>query len=73
MPKFRDLKKYCEKTGWELYKVTDHFFYRKVIIDGTVLRTKVSLSLGKEIPRHLWQQILKNQLQITQEEFNNQK
>jgi hypothetical protein len=28
------------------------------------------MSLGKEIPRFLWKQILKHQLQITQESFN---
>ena len=73
MPKFRDLKNYCEKTGWELFKVTDHYHYRKVLSDGTVLRTKVSMSLGKEIPRYLWKQILKNQIHITQEDFNKQR
>lgn len=69
MPKWKDLRRYCENTGWEKYKSTDHDFYRKVLEDGTVLRTKVSRS-SKEIPKALWQRILKDQLQATIEEFN---
>ena len=69
MPKWRELKRYCERDGWELYKSTDHDFYRKVLDDGTVLRTKVSRGSG-EIQKQLWKEILKNQLKTTQEEFN---
>jgi hypothetical protein len=61
LPKFRDLKNYCERTGWELYKEkSDHYYYRKILPDGTVLKTKVSYVLGKEIPFHLFQDILKD-------------
>ncbi len=71
MPKFRDLKNYCERTGWELYKENgDHYYYRKILPNGLVLRTKVSRALGKEISFHLFQDILKDQLKITKEEFN---
>ena len=38
MPKWKDLKRYCERDHWELYKETDHYFFRKVLDDGTVLR-----------------------------------
>ncbi|GGJ77921.1 putative RNA binding protein YcfA (HicA-like mRNA interferase family) [Anoxybacillus voinovskiensis] len=70
MPKFRDLKRYLERNGWEQYKKgADHYYYRK-FVNGEVLKTKVSHSLGKEIPVRLWKNILKNQLKITQEEFN---
>lgn len=69
MPKWKDLKRYCEHDGWELYKETDHYFYRKILDDGTVLRTKVSKGSG-EIHFHLWHEILKKQLQTTQEHFN---
>lgn len=69
MPKWSDLKRYCEKNGWELYKKTDHFFYRKKLSDGTLLRTKVSMGTG-EIKKHLWKEILRHQLRITNEEFN---
>lgn len=69
MPSWRELKRYCERDGWELYKETDHYFYRKFLNDGRILRTKVSKGTG-EIHRHLWQEILKRQLETTQEHFN---
>ena len=69
MPKWKELKRYCESDGWELYKQTDHYFYRKVDDKGNVLRTKVSKGSG-EIPKQLWRRILSQQLHTTQEEFN---
>ena len=68
-PKFRDVKRYCENNGWALIRNTDHFYYEKVLLNGTVLRTKVSHALHKEIPSHFWQRILKHQLQVTEDEF----
>ena len=70
MPKFSDLKRYCERDGWLLLRTTDHYYYEKSLPSGDVLRTKVSHSLGKEIPSRTWQDILKKQLRTTQEEFN---
>lgn len=69
MPKWKDLKRYCEQDGWELYKQADHYFFRKTLPDGTILRTKVSKSSSK-IGHHLWQEILNKQLRTTQEHFN---
>jgi hypothetical protein len=68
-PKFGDLKRYCEKNGWVLLRDTDHWYYEKVLADGTVLRTKVSHALAKEIPTGIWEKILKKQLHITEQEF----
>ena len=59
-PKFRDLKKYCEKNGWVMIRNTDHWYYEKVLADGTLLQTKVSHAVHKEIPTNLWKLILKN-------------
>ena len=70
MPTWKELKRFCERDGWELYKDTDHFFYRKRLEDGTILRTKVSKGSG-EIMKHLWHEIRGKQLHISQEEFNN--
>lgn len=71
MPKFSDLKRYCERTGWELYNTgADHYYYRKRLPDGTLLKTEVSHSLSKEIDKYLFQIILKKQLKTTKEEFN---
>ena len=68
-PKFKDLKKYCDKDDWILARDTDHFHYEKTLSDGTILKTKISHATHKEIPKHLWKHILSKQLQITEEEF----
>lgn len=68
-PTFGDLKRYCEKTGWVLVRNTDHWYYEKLLPDGTLLRTRVSHAVHREIPRGLWSKILKNQLRISEEEF----
>jgi len=63
MPSWRELKRFCERDGWELFKDTDHYFYRKSMADGSLKRTKVSKGAG-EIPKRLWKEILKKQLQV---------
>lgn len=70
MPSWKDLKRFCERDGWELYKSTDHDYYRKIDPDGSIRRTKISRS-SKEIGAALWREILRKQLQVTQEYFNN--
>jgi hypothetical protein len=47
MPSWRDLKKFCERDGWELYKDTDHYFYRKDDAEGNPRFTKVSKGSGE--------------------------
>lgn len=69
LPKWSELKRFYEKDGWEPYKNADHYFYRKFMPDGKIKMTKISREPG-EIKKHLWQEILKKQLQATQEEFN---
>ncbi len=69
MPSWKELRRFCERDGWELYKETDHYYYRKILPDGSVLRTKVSQGSG-QIGYYLWREILKKQLQTTQEHFN---
>lgn len=69
MPKWKELRLFCERDGWQLYKSTDHDYYRKILPDGTVKRTKVSRS-SKEISYFLWREILKTQLKVTEEYFN---
>jgi len=69
MPSWRELKRFCERDGWELYKDTDHYFYRKKMADGNLNRTKVSKGTG-EIPQRLWRYILKKQLQVDETYFN---
>ena len=69
MPRWRELKRFCDRDGCELYKDTDHYFYRKIDENGNIRMTKVSKGSG-EIHRAMWQMILKKQLQVTQEYFN---
>ena len=69
MPSWRELKRFCERDGWELYKDTDHYFYRKLMDDGSLKRTKVSKGTGEISPR-LWKDILKKQLQVDEGYFN---
>lgn len=68
-PKYRDLKRYCEKNGWVLIRDTDHWYYEKTLANGTVLQTKISHAVHKEIPSYLWKLILKKQLKISGDEF----
>ena len=70
-PKFRDLKRYCERNGWTLTRNTDHWYYEKVLANGNVLQTKVSHAIHKEIPSNVWQWILKKQLKMTERDFWN--
>ncbi len=69
MPNWKELKRFCERDGWECYKDTDHYYYRKIDEDGNVRRTKISKGSG-EIGCSLWKIILKKQLQVTLEYFN---
>lgn len=69
MPSWKELKRYCECDGWEMYKETDHYFYRKTDDNGNIRRTKVSKGTG-EIYGNLWHEILKKQLGVSQEDFN---
>ena len=69
MPSWKDLKHFCERDGWELYKDTDCYFYRKDTSDGTPRFTRVSKGSG-EIQGHLWQVVLRRQLRVTKEYFN---
>lgn len=69
MPSWKELKRFCDRDGWELFKDTDHYFYRKIELDGSIKRTKVSKGSG-QINGNLWKEILKKQLQVSQEYFN---
>ena len=68
MPSWGDLRRFCEKDGWELYKSSGDLYYRKEYENGTIKHTKVSKGTG-EIHDHLWHEILKKQLQVTMEYF----
>lgn len=69
MPSWRDLKRFCDNDHWELYKNTDHYFYRKDDEFGNTKFTKVSKG-SRQIHGHLWNEILKKQLKVSMEYFN---
>ena len=69
MPSWKEVKRFCERDGWELYKDTDHYFYRKFDEFGNIKITKVSKGSG-EIRKSLWNEILNKQLQVSKEYFN---
>jgi hypothetical protein len=69
MPSWKDLRKFCESDGWELYKNTGDLYYRKEDDDGNIRRVKVSKGTG-QIYGKLWHEILKKQLQVDKEYFN---
>lgn len=69
MPRWKELKRFCENDDWELYKDTDHYFYKKIDEEGNLLRTKVSKGSGEIHPR-MFHEILKKQLKVTKEYFN---
>ena len=69
MPSWRDLRRFCERDGWELYKDTDHYFYSKPDETGKIRFTKVSKGSG-EIGFSMFKKILKHELQVTKEYFN---
>lgn len=70
MPSWREIEGFCRRDGWEEYKKKGHHIYfRKEMPDGSMKRTKVSRGTG-EVRGHLWEEIRKKQLQVTEEEFN---
>lgn len=69
MPRWRELKRFCDKDGWELYKNTDHYYYRKRTENGEILYTKISKGSGEISPK-LWAHIRNDQLRVTQDYFN---
>lgn len=68
-PTHRDLKKFCENDRWDPKKRTDHWRYTKRLSDGRTLRTKVSFGSGELGDPGLFTAILREQLQVTEEEF----
>lgn len=66
-PRFSDIRRFCQIDGWEeLGRVRggtgDHWRYRKILPDGTVLRTRASHSKEQIADPHLWQRIWREQL-----------
>jgi hypothetical protein len=72
-PTFADIRRFCEIDGWErtagaLGKTGDHIRYRKVLRDGTILRTRASHGRDQIRDPGLWRRIWKDQLGLESEE-----
>ena len=68
-PTHRDLKKFCDNDRWDPKKRTDHWRYTKRLPDGRTLRTKISFGSGEVGDPGLFSAILREQLQVSEEEF----
>ena len=77
MATFGDLKTFVERDGWTeepnlsrgRARTGDHWRYRKVLPDGTFLRTKISHGARDEIGIDLFKHILRDQLRVTEAKF----
>ena len=72
-PIFDDLRRFVEIDAWEeLERVQggtgDHHRYRKVLADGTILRTRVSHGSGEIGDAGLWKRIWHDQLELENED-----
>ena len=72
-PKFADLRRFCEIDGWEELQgarggTGDHRRFRKVLGDGTILRTRVSHGSGEIADPGLWRRIWREQLGLESED-----
>jgi hypothetical protein len=73
LPSFDDLRRFVEIDAWEeLERVRggtgDHHRYRKVLADGTILRTRVSHGSGEIGDPGLWKRIWRDQLGLESED-----
>ena len=72
-PSHDDLRRFCELDGWEELPrarggTGDHRRYRKVLPDGTILRTKVSHGRSEIGDPGLWRRIWREQLGLASED-----
>lgn len=73
-PRFGDIRRFCEVDGWEETtkkaggKRRDHFRYRKVLDDGTILRTRASMGNDEIGDPTLWRHIWRDQLGLESED-----
>ena len=72
-PSFADLRRFCEIDGWEeVHRVRggagDGRRYRKLLADGTILRTRVSHETGEIGDPGLWVRIWRDQLGLESED-----
>jgi hypothetical protein len=66
------MEAFCRIDGWEEVdqgRSPDHRYYRLVLDDGSVLETRVSHSSRKTMSPGRWKAILRDQLQVSDDDF----
>lgn len=69
MASWKDLRRFLENDGYALVRHGVDDMYEKMLSDGTIKRVRVSKGTG-EIGKGLFSRILKQQLGVTKEQFN---
>lgn len=72
-PSFDDLRRFVEIDAWEELEraqggTGNHHRYRKVLVDGTILRTRVSHGCREIGDAGLWKRIWHDQLELENED-----
>jgi hypothetical protein len=67
-PRWGQVRRFCQVQGYRETK-TDHWYYDKVLPDGSSSGTKVSLAADSDdVPPSLWTPVWRRQLRLTSEE-----
>ncbi|MGH2681778.1 MAG: cytotoxic translational repressor of toxin-antitoxin stability system [Actinomycetota bacterium] len=75
LPTFKQHRRFCEVDSWQEAaakpgkKLGNHRRYTKRLPDGRVLYTRISHGSGEYRSRDTWGHILRDQLEVTEEEF----
>ena len=75
LPTYAEHRRFCEVDGWQDKDAGskkpkgDHHRYVKTLPDGKPLFTRVSHGSGQYQSRSVWHMILREQLEVTEEEF----
>lgn len=68
-PTWGHIDDFCKADGWTKSGTTDHVHWEKVLPGGPMLKTHRSLASNKVIKPGLFGVILREQLQVSQEQF----
>jgi hypothetical protein len=71
-PDWSEVEAFCRSEGWEEVdegRSPDHRYFRLVLEEGIVLETRVSHSSKKTMSPGRWKAILRDQLQVSDEDF----
>lgn len=71
-PAWSEVEAFCRIDGWvevDQGRSADHRYFRLVRDDGNVLETRVSHSSKKTMSPGRWKAILRDQLQVSEEDF----